>query len=83
MTRITLDQPTVPTGLECDECGHREIDSNAGLDAVMARGWWSQSMLSSQIHLCGSCYRELEPMAREGYWRRQTLKHSDVIMDVR
>ncbi len=79
MTRIMLDQATGPTGLECDECGHREIDSNGGLAAVMPRGWWSQSMLSAQIHLCGSCYRELEPMAREGYWRRQATRARSLV----
>ncbi len=61
------------TGLLCLECGHREIDRSGGLGAIMVRGWWAQSMTSQRRHLCGSCYRGLEPMAREGYWRRQPL----------
>jgi hypothetical protein len=30
-------------------------------------------MSSQQRHLCGDCYRTIEPLAREGYWRRHPL----------
>jgi len=72
MTRITEDPAPEHMGLLCDECGRRET-SPRGLGAIMQRGWWAQSMISRQKHLCGACYRGLEPMAREGYWRRQGL----------
>ncbi len=73
MTRITPDGLSRATGLQCDECDHRETNLVGGLGAVMARGWWGQSMTSKHSHICGGCYRRLEPMAREGYWRRQSL----------
>jgi hypothetical protein len=72
MTRIREGQTTEPTGLLCDECGQREVNPR-GLGAIMARGWWAHFMTSQETHLCGACYRGLEPMAREGFWRRQAL----------
>lgn len=71
MVRITQKAAMHATGLLCDACGHREIDRYGGLGAIMKRGWWAQSMTSHQRHLCGGCYRGLELMAREGYWRSQ------------
>ena len=73
MVRIQDEGRMHATGLVCDECGHRELDASGGPGAIMVDGWWAQSMMSRQRHLCGSCYRALEPMAREGYWRRQAL----------
>ncbi|MCA1701335.1 MAG: hypothetical protein LC790_21520 [Actinobacteria bacterium] len=73
MGRITEVGMTHATGLVCDECGHRETDALGGLGAIMARGWWVQAMTVRHRHLCGRCYRGLEPMAREGYWHRQSL----------
>ena len=72
MARIIEAEKTAPTGLECDECQHRETDDGA-IGAIMSRGQWAQSLSSQQRHLCGGCYRTAEPMAREGYWRRQPL----------
>ncbi len=71
MTRIFEVEMTEPSGLECDDCQHREMDAYGRLGAIMARGAWAQSMSSSEDHLCGECYRTLEPIARENYWRRQ------------
>jgi hypothetical protein len=71
MTRISEGEATDPTGLECDDCQHREMDVHGRLGAIMARGAWAQSMSSREKHLCGGCYRALEPIARESYWRRQ------------
>ena len=71
MTRIFEVEMTEPTGLACDDCQHREMDADGRLGAIMARGAWAQSMSSSEDHLCGECYRTLEPIARENYWRRQ------------
>jgi hypothetical protein len=73
MVRIADEGMLEVTGLVCDHCGHRETDADGGLGAIMVRGWWAQSMTSQQRHVCGGCYRELEPMAREGYWRRPAL----------
>lgn len=61
------------TGLLCHKCGHRETDPARGLGAILARGWWAQSMTSQRRHLCGACYGGLEAMAREGYWRRRPI----------
>jgi hypothetical protein len=73
MTRIIQADMAEPTGLECDECQHREMDDHGRLGAIFARGAWAQSMSSSEDHLCGECYRTLEPIARENYWRRQPI----------
>ena len=70
MTRITPPDVAVPRGLECDLCHHREVDSRGGIEAVMVRSCWAQSMFAPDRHICEICYRELEPMAREGYWHR-------------
>lgn len=59
-----------PSGLECDMCACREIDPGGSLEGIMVRGWWAQSMASPERHVCERCYRELEPIAREGYRRR-------------
>jgi hypothetical protein len=72
MTRIIEAEKTGPTGLECDECQHREMDDGA-IGAIMARGQWAQSLASQERHLCGDCYRTVEPLAREGYWRRHPM----------
>jgi hypothetical protein len=78
MTRIIESARTEPTGLECDECRHREMDADGAVGAIMARGEWAQSLSSQQRHLCGGCYRTIEPLAREGYWRRHPLgAHGD------
>ncbi len=77
MARVTEEGMMHATSLVCDQCGHRETDLDRGLGAVMARGLWAQSMISRQRHLCGGCYRALEPMAREGYWRRPPLLDID------
>ncbi len=70
MARITNATTVEPLGLECDICAHRETDATGGLEAIMKRGSWAQAMHSSEKHICARCYRDLEPMAREGYWRR-------------
>ncbi|MDX6661538.1 MAG: hypothetical protein QOJ55_2360 [Solirubrobacteraceae bacterium] len=73
MTRIIEGDKTEPTGLECDECQHREMDADGAIGAIMARGQWAQSLTSQERHVCGDCYGTLEPLAREGYWRRHPL----------
>jgi hypothetical protein len=70
MTRITETEMAYPTGLECNLCHHRELDPSGGLGAILTRSAWAQSMSSQERHVCERCYRGLEPMAREGYWRR-------------
>lgn len=70
MARIIQAQATGPAGLECDICAHRELDPAGGLERIMKRGSWAQAMFSSEKHICQRCYRELEPLAREGYGRR-------------
>jgi hypothetical protein len=72
MTRLIEAEKTEPTGLECDTCQHSEINVGA-IGAIMTRGQWAQSLSSQEHHLCGGCYRALEPLAREGYWRRVPL----------
>ena len=73
MTRISDAERTEPIGLECDRCQQREMDAHGAIGAIMARGAWAQSLSSRERHLCGSCYRTLEPFAREVYWRRHPL----------
>jgi hypothetical protein len=73
MTRVFEVDKTQPTGLECDECQHREVNVGGAIGAIMAPGQWAQSLSSQERHLCGGCYRTLEPLAREGYWRRLPL----------
>jgi hypothetical protein len=75
MTRIVEAERIAPTGLECDECQHREMDADGAIGAIMVRGQWAQSLTSQERHLCGGCYRTVEPFAREGYWRRQPSLH--------
>jgi CheY-like chemotaxis protein len=70
MTRTIEASRAAPTGLECNECHRLETDPDGGIGAIMARGEWAQSLSSQQRHLCGDCYRTIEPLAREGYWRR-------------
>ncbi len=72
MVALTQKGVAHATGLLCDTCGHRERDRR-GLAAIMKRGWWAQSMTSGQRHLCGGCYRGLELLAQEGYWRRPAI----------
>ena len=70
MTQITEAQMTEPSGLECDVCAYREMDRTDGMEGILGRGSWAQAMSSVEKHVCGPCYRDLEPFAREGYWRR-------------
>lgn len=76
MVRLTQKGLRHATSVLCDACGYRESDRR-GLGAIMMRGWWAQSMTSGQRHLCGGCYRGLELLAREGYWRGQPKLASD------
>ncbi len=71
MTRITEAEMTLPSGLECDVCHYREMDPLGGIEKIMVRSSWAQSMSFRDKHICEPCYRGLEPMAREGYWHRQ------------
>jgi hypothetical protein len=75
MSQITEAKKTKPTGLECNLCHSREMDRLGGLERILARGAWAQSMISRDRHVCGSCYRQLEPFAREAYWHRP-ITHS-------
>ena len=70
MARIIQAERTQPVGLQCDVCAHCETDPIGGVEAIMKRGSWAQAMNSADRHVCQRCYRELEPLAREGYWRR-------------
>jgi hypothetical protein len=70
MARITQAKRAQPAGLQCDVCAHRETDTVGGIEAIMKRGSWAQAITSADKHVCQRCYRELEPLAREGYWRR-------------
>ena len=73
MTQITEVEMAKPIGLECDLCHAREMDRLGGLEPILARGAWAQSMSSSRRHVCGSCYRQLDPFAREAYWHRPVM----------
>ena len=79
MARITNAHVAEPLGLECDVCSHRETDPTGGLEAIMKRGSWAQAMHSAERHLCRRCYRDLDPMAREGYWRSPPMPMRMVI----
>ena len=64
--RGSIDQIT------CSVCGRDATSSRGGRDSVTAGvsvGWWAQSLQDQDRHICGSCYRSLHPLEREGWLR--------------
>ena len=67
-----MSERTPTERITCSVCGRDARPSRAGRDSVTAAvsvGWWAQSLQDQDRHICGSCYRSLHPLEREGWLR--------------